>query len=108
MIIQVHPFNSPVIGVPVGRLMSSVGEIPSTSTLAVLDEGVPPPLVGAPRTNIPTTPLTLVSRVVQPSASTNVVGTSGGVVTRIPSSPSTSPSFAYTAQGGSIGSSSFV
>ena len=58
VIIQVHPFDPPVIGIPVGRIMSTVGEISSTSTLAALDEGVIAPLVGAPRSSIPTTPLT--------------------------------------------------
>ena len=102
MIIQVRPFISPVIGVPVGRLMSSVGEIPSTSTSAAPVEGVPPPLVGAPRTNTPTTPLTPASQVFQPPTSTNVVGTSGGVVTGISSVPSISTSFAHTAHSGPI------
>ena len=84
-----------MIGVLVGRLMSSAGEIPSTSTSTVSAEGVPPPPVGAPRTNIPTTPLTPTSWVVQPPVSTNLVGTSGGVVTGIPSVPPVSTSFAH-------------
>ena len=58
LIIQVHPFNSHVIGVPVSKLMSSAGESPSTPILAILAEGVPPPPVGTPITNIPATPLT--------------------------------------------------
>ena len=29
-IIQVHPFNSPVIGIPISKLMASVGESPYT------------------------------------------------------------------------------
>ena len=77
-----------MIGVLVGRLMSSAGESPSTSTSATPAEGVPPPLVGTPRKNIPATPLTPDSRVVQPPASTNVVGTSGGVVIGLPNAPS--------------------
>ena len=68
MIIQVHPFNPPMIGVPVGRIMSTAGESSFTSTSGALAEGVLPPLVGAPRTSIPTTPLTPSSRVVQPPA----------------------------------------
>ena len=32
VIVQVRPFNSPMIGVPLGRLMSTTGEISSTST----------------------------------------------------------------------------
>ena len=88
--------------------MSSVGKIPSTSTSTAPAEGVPPPPVSAPRTNIPTTPLTPASQVVQPPASTNVVGNSGGVVTEIRSVPSASTSFAHTAQSGPIGSYSFV
>ena len=62
VIIQVHPFNSPVIGVPVTSLMASAGEIPSTPISAILAKGVPPPPVGTPRTNIPTTPLTPTSQ----------------------------------------------
>ena len=96
MIVQVLPFNSPVIGVPVSRLMSSAGESPSTPISAIPAKGVPPPPVGTPRTNIPTTPLTPASWVVQPLTSKNVVDTFGGLVTGIPSAPSTSPSFAYT------------
>ena len=69
---------------------------------------MPPPPIGTPRTNIPVTPLTPASQVVQPPASTNVVGTSGGLVIGIPSVPSASPSFAHTTQSGPIGSSSFV
>ena len=46
LIVQVHPFNSHVIGILVGRLMSSAGESPSTPILAILVEGVPPPPVG--------------------------------------------------------------
>ena len=107
VIVQVHPFYSPVIGVPVSRLMSSAGESPSTPISAISAEGVPPPPVGTPRTNIPATPLTPPSRVVQPPAPTNVVGTSSGVVTGIPNVPSASPSFTHTAQSGHVGCSSF-
>ena len=82
-----------MIGVLVERIMSSAGEIPSTSTSVVPAEGLPPPSVGAPRTNIPTTPLTPTSWVVQPPVSTNLVGTSGGVVTGIPSVPFASTYF---------------
>ena len=73
---------------------------------AISAEGVPPPPVGIPRTSILATPLTLASQVVQPTASTNVAGTSGGVVTGIPSVPSTSYYFAPTTQSGHVGSSS--
>ena len=58
VIVQVRPSNPPVIGVPVSRIMSTIGEIYFTSTLAALTEGVLPPPVGAPRTSIPTIPLT--------------------------------------------------
>ena len=108
MIVQVRPFNSPVIGVPLGRLMSTTGESSSTSTLATTAEGVPPPPVGSPRTSIPTTPLTPSSRVVQPPASTNLAGTSGGVVTGIPNVPYAPTSFTHTDQSGPTRSSSFV
>ena len=58
VIIQVRPFNPPMIGVPLGRIMSTTRESSSTSTSAALARGVPPPSIGAPRTSIPTTPLT--------------------------------------------------
>ena len=77
--------------------MASVGEIPSTPIPAILAEGVPPPPVGTPRENILGTPLTPASQVVQPPASTNLVGTFGGVVTRFPSVPSASTSFSHIA-----------
>ena len=64
MIVQVLPFDSPMIGVPMRRLMDSSGEGPSTPISSIPTEGVPPPPVGTPRTNIPTTPLTLAIRVV--------------------------------------------
>ena len=88
--------------------MASSREGPSTPISAIPTEGVPPPLVGTPRKNIPATPLTPSSQVVQPSNSTNVVGTSGGVVTGTPRVPSASPSFAHTAQSGPVEYSSFV
>ena len=68
---------------------------------------MPPPPIGAPRTSIPTTPLTPASRVVQPLSPTNLEGTSSGVVTWIPSVPSVPTSFAHTTQSGPIGSLSF-
>ena len=43
VIVQVRPFDSPVLGVPVGRIMSSVGEISFVFTSAVPVEGVLPP-----------------------------------------------------------------
>ena len=107
MIVQVRPFNSPVIGVPLGRLMSTAGES-STSTSATPAEGVPPPLIGSPRTSIPTTLLNPATRVVQPLAPTSLVGTSCGMVTGIPSVPSVHTSFTHTAQSGPIGSSACV
>ena len=108
MIIQVHPFNSLVIGVPVSKLMASLGDGPSTPISVIPAKGVSHPLVVTHRTHIPSTPLTLASQVVQPPNSTNVVGPSSGVVTGIPSGPFASPSFAHTAQSGPVGSSSFV
>ena len=58
VIVQVRPFDSPVLGVPVGRVMSSAKESSFlfTSTLPV--EGVLPPLVSTPRSSLPSTPLT--------------------------------------------------
>ena len=61
MIVQVHPFDSTVIGVPVGKIMSTARESSFTSTSVASAEGVLPPPIGAPRTSIPTTPLTLAS-----------------------------------------------
>ena len=43
VIVQVLPFDSPVIGVPVSRLMASSGESPSTPISAISAEGVTPP-----------------------------------------------------------------
>ena len=108
MIVQVHPFDPPVIGVPMGRIMSIVGEISFTSTSATLAQGVLAPPIGAPRTSIPTTPLTPASRVVQPPAPTSLAGASGGMVTGIPSVPTVPTSFTHTAQSGPIGSLAFV
>ena len=65
VIVQVRPFDPFVLGVPVGRIMSSVGESSFVFTSAVPAEGVLPPLVSAPRSSIPSTPLTLASQVVQ-------------------------------------------
>ena len=61
VIVQVQPFDSPMLGVPVGRIMSTVRESSFVFTLAIPAEGVLPPLVSAPRSSIPTTPLTLAS-----------------------------------------------
>ena len=91
MIIQVRPFDSPVIGVPVGRIMSTAGESSFVSTSATQVEGVLLPLVGSPRSSIPTMPLTPASRVVQPPVLTSLAGASGGMVTRIPSIPTVLP-----------------
>src|SRR5713226_7985917 len=66
VIVQVRPFDSPVLGVPVGRIMSSTEESPFVFTSAVSAEGVIPPPVSAPRSSIRSTPLTLTSQVVQP------------------------------------------
>ena len=65
VIVQVHPFDPPVFGVPVGRIMSTTREISFIFSSTTQAEGVLPPLVGAPRSSIPTTPLSPVSRVVQ-------------------------------------------
>ena len=108
MIIHVRPFDSPILGVPVGRIMSSVEESYFVFTSAVSIEGVLPPPVSAPRSSIPSTPLTPASRVVQPPVHSNLVGTSGDMVTGIPSIPTIPSSFPYTTQSGLVGSSAFV
>ena len=89
-------------GVPLGRIMYTIGESSSTSTSATLAEGVLPPLVGAPRSSIPTTPLTPASQVVQPPAPTILAGASGGMVTGIPTVPIVPTSFTHTSQSGPI------
>ena len=96
LILQVRPFDPPVIGVPVGRIMSTTGESSFTSTSVAPAEGVLPPPVGAPRTSIPTISLTPASRVVQPPTPTSLAGASGGMVTGIPSVPTVPTSFAHT------------
>ena len=58
VIIQVRPFDSPVLGVLVGRIMSTAGESSFVFTSTVPVEGVLPPLVSAPRSSIPSMPLT--------------------------------------------------
>ena len=58
VIIQVRPFDSPVLGVPVGRTMSSVKESPFVFISTISVEGVLPPPVSAPRYSLPYTPLT--------------------------------------------------
>ena len=87
VIVQVRPFDSPVLGVPVGRIMSSTKESSFVFTSVVPVEGLLPPPVSAPRSSIPSTRLTPVSRVVQPSVHSNLAGTSGDMVTGIPSIP---------------------
>ena len=106
MIIQ-GPFDPPVIGVPMGRIMSTIGESSFVSTSATPAEGVLPPPVGVPRSSIPTTPLTPVSCVVQPTVPTNLASASGGMVMGIPSIPIVPSSFAHTTQSSPIGSSDF-
>ena len=108
VIVQVRPFDSPVLGVPVGRIMSFVKESPFVFTSAVPVEGVLPPPVSAPRSSIPSTPLTPASRVVQPLVQSNLAGTSGDMVNGIPSIPTIPSSFPYTTQSGPVGSSAFV
>ena len=58
VIIQVRPFDSPILGVPMSRIMSSMEESPFVFTSAISVEGVLPPPVNAPRSSIPSTPLT--------------------------------------------------
>jgi len=96
MIVQVRPFDSPVLGVPVGRIMSSAGESSFAFTSAIPAEGVLPPPIGAPISSIPSTPLSLLSRVFQPPVHSNLAGTFGDMVTRIPSIPNVPSSFPYT------------
>ena len=107
VIVQVRPFDSPVLGVPVGRIMSTVGESYFLFTSTISAEGVLPPPVSAPRSSIPSMPLTPASRVVQPPIHPNLAGASSDMVTEIPSIPIV-PSSTYTAQSGPVGSLAFV
>ena len=61
VIVQVRPFDSPILGVPVGRIMSTTGEISFAFTSAFPVEGVLPPPVSTPRFGLPTAPLTPMS-----------------------------------------------
>ena len=97
VIVQDRPFDSPTFGVPVGRIMSTTGEISFVSTSSTQAEGVLPPPVGSPRSSIPTTPLSTASQVVQPLVPKNLAGAFGGMVTRIPSIPTVPSSFVHTA-----------
>ena len=97
-----------MFGVSVGKIMSTVGESSFVFTSATPAEGVLPPPESAPRYSIPTTPLTPVSRVVQPLTSSNAAGPSSGVVVGIPNAPFASHSFMHTAHSSHIGSYSFV
>ena len=97
VIVQVRPFDSPVLGVLVGRIMSSMEESSFVFTSAIPVEGILPPPVSAPRSSIPTTPLNPVSRVVQLPVPTSLAGASGDMVTGIPSLPTVPSSFAHTA-----------
>ena len=83
-------------------------ESPFVFTSAVPVEGVLPPPVSASRSSIPSTPLTPTSWVVQPPVHSNLVGTSGDMVTGIPSIPTIPSSFPYTTQSSLVGSSAFV
>ena len=91
-----------------GRIMSFAGESSFVFTSAIPAKGVLPPPVSAPRSSIPSTPLTLASRVVQPPVHSNLASTSGDMVTGIPSIPIVPSSFPYTTQSGPVGSSSFM
>ena len=108
VIVQVRPFDSPILGVPVGRIVSSAEESPFVFTSTLPVEGVLPPPVSAPRSSLPSTPLTPASQVVHPSVHSNLVGTSGDMVIGIPSIPTITSSFPYTTQSGPVGSSAFV
>ena len=108
VIVQVRPFDSPVLGVPMGRTMSSTKESIFLFTSTIPVEGVLPPPVSTPRSSLPSTPLTPASRVVQPPIHSNLGGTSGDMVTGIPSIPTIPSSFPYTTQSGPVGSSTFV
>ena len=80
VVIEVLPFSSPVIGVPLSKDMSSASEGIYTPTSSILAGGVQPPLVGTPRVSAYDAPISLSSRVVQNLAPYNVVDPSREVV----------------------------
>ena len=90
-----------------GRIMSTMGESYFAFTSAFPAEGVLPPPISAPRSRVPTTPLTLAIQVVQPPVPTSIASASGGMVTGIPSIPTVPSSFTHTTQSGPVGSSAF-
>ena len=108
VIIQVHPFDSPVIGVPMRVFMASSVEGMSTPTSTIPYGGVHVPPIGTFRLSTLVTPLSPSSRVVQPHTSPNVASPSSEVVNGIPSAPFASPSFVHTAQSDHVGFSLFV
>ena len=108
VIVQVRPFSSPVLGVPVGRTMSSEGEATFVFTSTLPVEGVLPPPVSTPRPNLPSTPITPASRVVQPPVYSNIGSMSSDMATGIPSIPTIPSSFPYPTHSGPVGSSAFV
>ena len=61
VIVKVRPFDSPIFGVPMGKIMSTAGESSFVFTSATPTEGVLAPPVSTPRSSIPTTPLTRAS-----------------------------------------------
>ena len=108
VIVEVFPFNSPVIGVPLRKVISRSGEGISTPNSSILVGGVPPPPVGTSIPSASTAPLSPSSQVVQPPTPSNVVDQSSGVVTRVPCALFSSPSFMHTTQSGPSRSSLFV
>ena len=88
--------------------MSSAEESPFVFTSTIPVEGVLPTPVSAPRSSFPSTPLTPMRRMFQPLVHSNIGGTSGDMVTGIPSIPTIPSSFPYTTQSGPVGSSAFV
>ena len=90
------------------RVMSFAEESSFVFTLTLLVEGVLPPPVSAPRSSLPSTPLTPASRVVQPPVHSNIGGISGNTVAGIPSIPTIPSSFPYTTQSSPVGSSAYV
>ena len=88
--------------------MFTTGESYFAFTSSFLAEGVLLPLVSTPRYGIPTTPLNLMSRVVQPPVPISLAGDSSGMVTGIPSIPTVPSSFTHTSQSVPVGSSAFV
>ena len=102
------PFHSPVSSVYLSLDMSSTGEGMYTPNSSMMTVGVTPLSGSTLRHSASTPPPSPSAQVVNPSAASNVIGESSGMVIGILSVPYTSYPFMQNAQSGLSGSTSFV